>query len=74
VWDAHGAYAVLLMNSDEMTTDSAEKFTYRARDNSKGRYKLTAATIDTRHPVRILRSHALRSFWKPRVGVRYEGL
>ena len=74
VADSKGAYAVLLTGSDEVSSASPETFVYRARDANRGRFRLTAATIDSRHPVRILRSHALHSFWSPRAGVRYEGL
>lgn len=74
VSDSKGAYAVLLTGADELSSASPDKFVYRARDADRGRYRLTAATLDSRHPVRVLRSHALRSFWSPRVGVRYEGL
>ncbi|KAL1584640.1 hypothetical protein WHR41_06829 [Cladosporium halotolerans] len=74
VSDSKGAYAVFLTDDDEISASSAEKFVYRARNGDKGRYRLTAATIDSRHPVRILRSHTLRSFWAPRAGIRYEGL
>lgn len=72
--DSKGAYAVLLTGTDEVSSSTPEKFVYRARNSNKGRYRLTAATIDSRHPVRILRSHALRSLWSPRAGIRYDGL
>jgi hypothetical protein len=74
VADSKGAYAILLTGSDEVSSTTPELFVYRARDADRGRFRLTAATIDSRHPVRILRSHALHSFWSPRAGVRYEGL
>lgn len=72
--DSKGAYAVLLTGSDEVSSNAPDSFVYRARDADKGRFRLTAATIDSRHPVRVLRSHALQSFWSPRAGVRYDGL
>lgn len=74
VADSKGAYAVLLTDGDEITAETPEKFTYRARHGDKGRYRLTAATIDSRQPVRILRAQTLRSFWAPRAGVRFEGM
>ncbi|OQN97653.1 hypothetical protein B0A48_16517 [Cryoendolithus antarcticus] len=74
VADAKGAYAVLMSGEDEIRGETAEEFTYRAREGDKGRYRLTAATVDSRQPVRILRSHNLRSFFSPVAGVRYEGL
>ena len=72
--DGDGAYAVLLTNEDEVNGPTADAFTYRARNNDKGRYRLTAATRESRRPVRILRSHSLRSFWAPKAGIRYDGL
>jgi hypothetical protein len=74
VADSKGAYAVLLTGGDEISSPTPDRIVYRARDGDKGKYRLTAATIDSRHPIRILRSHALHSFWSPRAGVRYEGL
>lgn len=74
VADSKGAYAVLLTDGDEITAEMPEKFTYRARHGDKGRYRLTAAIIDSRQPVRILRAQTLRSFWAPRAGVRFEGM
>lgn len=74
VADSKGAYAILMTSGDEIWSESPEKFIYRARDGDRGRYRLTAATIDSRHPVRIMRSHTLRCFWCPKAGVRYEGL
>lgn len=72
--DSKGAYAVLLTGGDEIPSTTPDKFVYRAHDGDRGRYRLTAATIDSRHPIRILRGHGLRSFWSPRAGIRYEGL
>jgi len=74
VADSKGAYAVLLTGGDEIAGETPERFTYRARHGDKDRYRLTAATIDSRQPVRILRAQTLRSFWAPRAGVRYEGM
>ncbi|KJY01088.1 hypothetical protein TI39_contig303g00029 [Zymoseptoria brevis] len=74
VSDTSGAYAVVMTGSDEVSGPTPEIFQYRARDRDPGRYRLTAGTPESRHPVRILRSHTLRSFWKPRAGLRYDGL
>ena len=71
---AIGAYAVLMTDDDEIWSPTPNKFTYRARSDDKGRYRLTAATPESRQPVRILRSHSLHSFWSPRAGIRYDGL
>jgi hypothetical protein len=63
------------MTSDrEISGPTPEVFTYRARNYDRGRYRLTAATRDSRRPIRILRAHGLRSLWAPKAGVRYEGL
>lgn len=72
--DNLGAYAILMTSDEEVLGPSAEKFTYRARADDLGRYRLTAATRESRLPVRVLRAHGLRSFWAPKVGVRYDGL
>ena len=72
--DTHCAYAVLLTNDEEVHSPSPEAFTYRARPTDAGRYRLTAATRESRQPIRVLRSHSLRSFWAPKAGVRYDGL
>jgi hypothetical protein len=59
---------------EEIHGPDPETFTYRARNEDAGRYRLTSATKESRDPVRILRSHSLRSFWAPKAGVRYDGL
>lgn len=74
VCGADAAYAVVMTGSDEISAPDGETIQYRARSNDPGRYRLTAASPSSRHPVRILRSHRLNSLWKPRAGVRYDGL
>lgn len=74
VADGGRAYAVLMNHNDEVDSPSSDTFTYRAKNLDHGRYRLTAATPEARQPVRILRSHSLRSFWAPKAGVRYDGL
>lgn len=74
VADGEGAYAILMTKTEEVIAPSPDIFTYRARINDRGRYRLTAATRDSRQPVRILRAHGLRSLWAPKAGVRYDGL
>ncbi|KAK3634338.1 hypothetical protein LTR56_015372 [Elasticomyces elasticus] len=74
VADAAGAYAVVMTGNSEESCDRPDKIVYRARSSDKGRYRLTAGTPESRHPVRILRSHTLRSFWAPEAGLRYDGL
>jgi len=72
--DTDGAYAILMTDQDEEASPTPDAFTYRARNDDKGRYRLTNGTSASRGQVRILRSHTLRSFWSPRAGVRYDGL
>lgn len=72
--DGDGAYAVLMTSDEEVNAPSPDIFTYRARNYDRGRYRLTAASRESRQPVRILRAHGLRSLWAPKAGVRYEGL
>ena len=74
VADVEGAYAVLMTSDEEINAPSPDVITYRARNQDRGRYRLTAATRESRQPVRILRAHGLRSLWAPKAGVRYEGL
>lgn len=59
---------------EETDGASPNAFTYRCRDRTRGRYRLTSATPESRLPVRILRGHSLRSFWAPKAGIRYDGL
>lgn len=74
VADANGAYALLMTEEDETNSPTPLAFTYRARANDKGRYRMTAGTPESRLPIRVLRSHSLRSFWSPKAGIRYDGL
>lgn len=74
VADADGAYAVLMASDEEMNGVSPDRFTYRSRNYDRGRYRLVAATREARQPIRVLRSHSLRSLWAPKAGVRYDGL
>lgn len=64
----------MLANTDEIASVSPEAFTYRSHTRDKGRYRLTSGARESRQPVRVLRSHTLRSFWSPRAGIRYDGL
>ncbi|KAI7313518.1 hypothetical protein KC315_g11630 [Hortaea werneckii] len=74
VADANGAYAVVMTAGDEVKGSSPDILVYRARTDDTGRYRLTSGTPESRHPVRILRSHSLRSFYAPKAGLRYDGL
>ncbi|PPJ57268.1 hypothetical protein CBER1_02792 [Cercospora berteroae] len=74
VSDGDAAYAIVMAGSDEVSSPDGQTIQYRARNNDPGRYRLTAASPESRHPVRVLRSHRLNSLWRPRAGLRYEGL
>ena len=74
VADVSGAYAVFMTDGDEIPGKTLETFTYRAKGDDKGRYRLTSATPESRQPIRILRGHSLRSFCSPKAGLRYDGL
>ncbi|KAI4846804.1 hypothetical protein E4T44_04863 [Aureobasidium sp. EXF-8845] len=68
------AYAILLVDGDELDCTDPEHFTYRIRPGDIRGYRLCAGTLASRKPVRILRSHTLRSFFAPHAGVRYDGI
>ncbi|KAK3069756.1 hypothetical protein LTR53_011651 [Teratosphaeriaceae sp. CCFEE 6253] len=72
--DLIGGYALVMTGTSEESSSSPDEFVYRAQNTDRGRYRLTCATPDSRHPIRVLRSHTLRSFWAPRAGLRYDGL
>ncbi|KAF2860102.1 hypothetical protein K470DRAFT_217853 [Piedraia hortae CBS 480.64] len=72
--DPERAYAILMTDDSELCGPNAEEFFYRAADTDRGKFSLTSATPESRTPVRILRSHTLRSFHAPKAGVRYDGL
>ncbi|KAF1844198.1 uncharacterized protein K460DRAFT_160168 [Cucurbitaria berberidis CBS 394.84] len=73
-FDKHGAYALVLQGTGEVGASSEERFTYRCPLNDKGKFRLTAASAQSREPIRILRSHSTNSAWGPKAGIRYEGL
>ncbi|KAI5275193.1 hypothetical protein E4T47_01716 [Aureobasidium subglaciale] len=68
------AYALLLADGDELDCKDPAHFTYRSTPGDARRYRLCAGTLASRQPIRVLRSHTLRSFWAPRAGIRYDGL
>ncbi|KAI4730620.1 hypothetical protein E4T49_01520 [Aureobasidium sp. EXF-10728] len=68
------AYALLLADSDEVDCTDPAHFTYRSTSGDSRRYRLCAGTLASRRPIRVLRSHTLRSFFAPRAGIRYDGL
>ncbi|CAD0095890.1 unnamed protein product [Aureobasidium vineae] len=68
------AYALLLADGDEVDCTDPAHFTYRSTPGDSRRYRLCAGTLASRRPIRVLRSHTLRSFFAPRAGIRYDGL
>jgi hypothetical protein len=73
-FDKHGAYAVVLKNTGKVEAGDGNSFTYRVPQWDKGKFRLTAATPQSRDPIRVLRSHSINSVWGPKAGVRFEGL
>ncbi|KAF2138130.1 uncharacterized protein K452DRAFT_321479 [Aplosporella prunicola CBS 121167] len=74
VADKYCAYALVLKDTDEVYSETPDKFQYRCRPGDRGRYRMTSADFKSRYPIRVLRSHNLASLWAPRSGIRYEGL
>jgi hypothetical protein len=68
------AYALLLADGDELDCSDPAHFVYRSTRGDSRRYRLCAGTLASRRPIRVLRSHTLRSFFAPRAGIRYDGL
>jgi len=68
------AYALLLADGDELDCSDPAHFTYRSTRGDSRRYRLCAGTLASRRPIRVLRSHTLRSYFAPRAGIRYDGL
>jgi len=73
-YNSTGAYAILMTDFDEICDSTPDRFTYVCNNSDRGRFRLTAGDFKSRHTIRILRSHAMKSLWSPRVGLRYEGL
>lgn len=73
-YDSTGAYAILMTDQDDICESTPDRFTYVCSNSDRGRFRLTAADHKSRHPIRILRSHAMKSLWNPHVGLRYDGL
>jgi putative methyltransferase len=73
-FDKNGAYALVLKETGELEASSGSAFTYRVPQWDKGKFRLTAATPQSRDPIRVLRCHSINSVWGPKAGVRYEGL
>ncbi|KAF2642005.1 hypothetical protein P280DRAFT_548603 [Massarina eburnea CBS 473.64] len=67
-YDKEAAYALLLKSTGEVDAPEDAFFTYCPRKNDKGKFRLTAATPKTRHPIRVLRSHSINCIWGPKAG------
>ncbi|KAK8177750.1 hypothetical protein IWX90DRAFT_492879, partial [Phyllosticta citrichinensis] len=73
--DKNGAYAVVMAGSDEIHSESPEKFKYRCRPGDPGRFRITSVVdFNSRNRIRVLRSHTLASLWSPSCGIRYDGI
>ncbi|KAK7535064.1 uncharacterized protein J3D65DRAFT_604485 [Phyllosticta citribraziliensis] len=73
--DKNGAYAVVMAGSDEIHSESPEKFKYRCRPGDPGRFRITSVVdFRSRNRIRVLRSHTLASLWSPSCGIRYDGI
>ncbi|KAH8731625.1 hypothetical protein GQ44DRAFT_755702 [Phaeosphaeriaceae sp. PMI808] len=73
-FNREGAYALVLEGKGEVEVSSAGSFTYLVPHGDKGKFRLTAATLKSRNPIRVLRAHKFSSIRGPKVGVRFEGL
>ncbi|KAI9705689.1 MAG: hypothetical protein M1820_005099 [Bogoriella megaspora] len=74
VYNAGGAYAIVLADQDEFESEDPNTFWFHTKPGDRGRYRLTSANESSRYPIRVLRSHTLHSPWAPKVGIRYDGL
>nr|POE73018.1 hypothetical protein CFP56_30957 [Quercus suber] len=62
-FDAVAAYAILMTDKEEISGADPDRFTYRAKDQGRGRYKLTACTRDSRVPLMCdTRRHKVTGF------------
>src|ERR1700753_3499630 len=74
-YNKDGAYAIVLRSSDEIYSETPDKFTYKCRPNDPGMFRLTSKCHERdRSAVRVMRTQGLYSIWAPKAGVRYDGL
>ena len=71
--DGVKAYAIMMTGFDELSVASNGTIKYRASYSDPGRFRLMENLL-SREPVRVLRTWKLASKYKPRAGVRYDGL
>ena len=62
-----------MTGADELETGKESMIKYRSSQRDPGCFKLMK-NIESRQLVRVLRSWRLSSKWRPRAGLRYEGL
>lgn len=74
IYNGRSAYGIILTNDDEPCDADPREFVYPTRPDDPGRYRLTSARAHSRQPLRVFRTHTLRSSWAPRAGIRYDGL
>ncbi|KAL9631710.1 MAG: hypothetical protein Q9164_005741, partial [Protoblastenia rupestris] len=77
-YDADLAYAILLTNDQETALEPYDgtMIRYTPPSHDYGVFKLmkTMASTGSEKVVRVLRSWRLNSTWRPRAGIRYDGL
>lgn len=71
--DSEGAYAITLTHIDNID-DKQSEFKYKIRNDDPGRFRLINNFLPVKAPIRVLRSHTLRSTYAPVAGIRYDGL
>ena len=71
--DDSKAYAIVMTDGQEIDTAEEHMIKYIPPATDPGRFKLMK-NLTSQHPVRILRTWQLHSKWKPKAGLRYDGL
>ena len=71
--DRDGAHAILMTGEEELETSTENLVKYRTSQMDPGCFKLMK-NLSSRQPVRVLRSWRMSSKWKPKAGLRYDGL
>ena len=71
--DKDGAYAILMTGEEELETGTDNLVKYRTSKFDPGCFKLME-NLSSRQVVRVLRSWRMSSKWKPKAGLRYDGL
>ncbi|MCJ1309312.1 hypothetical protein MMC25_002971 [Agyrium rufum] len=71
--DNKRAYAIIMTGLEELHVKADGTIRYRAPPNDTGRFRLMENFVSG-SPVRVLRTWKLTSPWRPRAGIRYDGL